>query len=92
MPLIFPTILKAVLFSVWVLVFEVIEHTIVGIVHGKGLAGGLDEMISKGWDEVLAWCLIMFVAFIPLFAYKEIGRVLGMDKMRGLLFRKRATT
>ena len=32
-------------------------------------------------------CLIIFVAFIPFFAVKELGRVLGEDKIRALFWR-----
>ncbi len=92
MPLIFPTLYKAVVFSLWVVVFKVLEYMIGGLVRGKGLAGGLDELMSKDWHELLAGCLVMFFAFIPLFAYREIGRVLGPDKIRALLFRKGAST
>jgi len=41
---------------------------------------------------LLARCLITFVAFIPFFAFKELGRVLGEDKIRTLFFRGRAAT
>jgi hypothetical protein len=40
-PSIFPTLYKAVMFSVWVGVFSVLEHTVGGVNHGKGLTGGL---------------------------------------------------
>ncbi len=89
-PLIFPTLYKAVVFSIWVAVFGVLEHTISGFWHGKGLAGGFDELMSKGGDELLARCLVTFFAFIPFFAFKQLGRVLGEGKIRGLFFRRRA--
>ena len=34
-------------------------------------------------------CLVIFVAFIPFFAFRELGRVLGEGKIRTLFFRKR---
>jgi len=89
-PLIFPTVYKALLFSVWAGVFTVLEHTIRGLRHGKGLAGGLDELMSKGKYELLAGCMVIFFAFIPFFAFKELGRVLGEGKIRGLFFRRKA--
>jgi hypothetical protein len=33
--------------------------------------------------------LIIFVAFIPFFGVKELGRVLGQDKIWALFFRRR---
>jgi hypothetical protein len=89
-PLIVPTLHKAVVFSLWVGVFSVLEHTIGGLLRGQGLAGGFEELMSKGRYELLARCLVTFVAFIPFFAFKELDRVLGEDKMRTLFFRGRA--
>jgi hypothetical protein len=91
-PLIYPTLYKAVVFSVWVAVFGVLEHTISGLLHGKGLVGGFDELMSKGRDALIARCLVTFFAFIPFFAFKELGRVLGEGKIRALFFRRRAAT
>jgi hypothetical protein len=68
----------------------VLEHTIGGLLRGHGLGGGVEELRSTGKYELLARCLITFVAFIPFFAFKELGRVLGEDKIRTLFFRGRA--
>jgi len=89
-PLIYPTLYKAVVFSLFVGVFTLIEHVIKGLWKGKGLMGGLVDFFGKGSHELLAGCLIIFVALIPFFAVKELGRVLGEDKIRTLFFRKRA--
>src|SRR5262249_4612833 len=70
-PLIVPTLYKAVVFSLWVGVFTVLEHTVEGLFHEHGLAGGVEELMRTGKYEVLARCLVMFCAFIPLFAFKE---------------------
>jgi len=91
-PLIVPTLYKAVVFSLWVGVFSVLEHTIEGLLRGQGLAGGFEELMSTGKYELLARCLVTFVAFIPFFALKELERVLGEGKIRTLLFRGRAAT
>ncbi len=87
-PLIFPTLYEAVVFSVWVAVFGVLEHTVGGLLHGKGLTGGLEELISKGRYELLARCLVTFFAFIPFFAFKQLGRVFGQSKIREMFFRR----
>ena len=91
-PLIVPTLYKAVVFSLWVGLFSVLEHTIGGLLRGHGLAGGVEELMRTGKYELLARCLITFVAFVPFFAFKELGRVLGEDNMRTLFFRGRAAT
>jgi len=89
-PLIYPALYKTVVFSLFVGIFTLIEHTIKGLWQGKGLTGGLVDFFGKGSHEVFAGCLIIFVALIPFFGVKELGRVLGEDKIRTLFFRRRA--
>jgi hypothetical protein len=89
-PLIVPTIYKAVIFSVFVLVFRVVEYAIKGLLHGDGLAAALVEFFAqKGIDEVLANLLVVLVTLIPFFAVKELGRVLGRERVAALFFRNR---
>jgi prepilin signal peptidase PulO-like enzyme (type II secretory pathway) len=89
-PLIYPTLYKTVVFTIFVAVFTLMEHAIKGLLTGKGFTGGLAEYFEKGPHEFFAGCLMLFVAFIPFFSVKELGRVLGQDKITALFFRKRA--
>jgi len=52
--------------------------------------GGLEEYFAKGPYEFLAGCLIFLVVLIPFFGVKELGRVLGGDKVQDLFFRRSA--
>jgi hypothetical protein len=87
-PLIVPTFYRVILFSVFALAFEVLEHITDAFLHGEDLQGTFQEMMSVGWDELLARTLVMLVAFIPLFAFTETARVLGEGKMRDLFVHK----
>jgi len=87
-PLIYSTLYKAVVFTFLVLVFNLIEHVIKGLWTGKGLAGGFAEFLDRWPHELLAGSLVIFVALIPFFAFKELGRVLGKEKIGALFFRK----
>ncbi len=89
-PLILPTLYKAVVFSIFVGLFAVVENTISGLMHGKGIAAGFHELMSTGRYELLARCMVMFVAFIPFFAFEELERVLGEGKLGKLFFRRRS--
>ena len=89
MPLIYPTLYKTVVFTLFVAVFTLTEHAIKGLWQGKGLMGGIDEYFEKGPHEFIAGCLMLFVAFIPFFGVKELGRVLGKEKIAALFFRRR---
>src|SRR5262249_31645933 len=87
-PLLGPTFFRTVLFSVWVGMFTVLEGTVRGLLHGKGLAAGVAELASKGRYELLAECVVMFCAFVPFFAFKELEGVLGKDELRDLFWRR----
>jgi hypothetical protein len=87
-PLIFATLYKSFIFTLWVALFALVESAIRGFLHGKGLAGAPDHLLSEGTHEFFAKALVVFVAFIPFFAFKELGRVLGKGKIWELFFRK----
>jgi hypothetical protein len=38
---------------------------------------------------LLAGGLVVFVTFIPFFAFRELGRVYGKDELRALFFLRR---
>ncbi|MBK8357853.1 MAG: hypothetical protein IPL15_02125 [Comamonadaceae bacterium] len=86
-PLIFPTLYKTLVFSALVAAFKVVEFGIKGLWQGVGFAGGLMLLSDKWSDELLANGLVLLVALIPFFAIKELGRVLGKDRLSSLFFR-----
>ena len=47
------------------------------------------DFFGKGPHELLANSLVVFVAFIPFFGVKELGRVLGKEKIQELFFQQR---
>ena len=87
-PLIVPTLYKVILFSLFALAFEVLERVIGGFFHGKDLLASLQEIMSAGWDELLARTLVLLVAFVPFFAFGEIARVLGEGSLSELFLHK----
>lgn len=88
-PLIYPTIYKTIIFSLLVGVFTLIEHVLKNLWKGKELTEGLADFFSKGPHELLAECLVIFVAFLPFFAFRELGQVLGEGRIWTLFFRRR---
>jgi hypothetical protein len=85
-PLIIPTLYKTMLFALFVLAFSILEHLTSGFLHGKDLARIFQELIHSRY-EILARVLMMFVAFIPFFAFGEAMRVIGEVKLFELFFR-----
>jgi hypothetical protein len=87
-PLIYPILYKALAFSILFLVFHYSEKVLIGLFHGKSVVQSLPH-----WGDGMAKALfcvvaILFVSLIPFFAYRELGRVIGEDELRTLMFKR----
>ena len=91
-PLIIPTLYKTVVFVLFCAIFKLLEHGVRGLVKGEGFLGGIVEYSQKGAHEILANSLVVFAALVPFFAVKELGRVLGEQRIRDLFFRRSAAS
>lgn len=80
-PLIVPVLYKSILFGVLVLLFGVVERLVEGWFHKQDIAAILQSIVSIGGHEICARMLILVVAFVPFFAFWEMGRVFGMRKL-----------
>jgi hypothetical protein len=89
-PLIFPTLYKTFSFSLLVLAFAVLEHFIEGFIHGQNFAAILQEIGAKGTD-IGAKVIVMFIAFIPMFAIWEISNLFKEGKLFALFFEQGGT-
>lgn len=89
-PLIVPVIYKSILFGMLVILFGVVEHLVEGWVRHEGLFGGLRKIADIGFDEFCARVLLLVVAFVPFFAFGELGRVMGIRRLTGIFFSKQA--
>jgi hypothetical protein len=89
-PLIVPTLYKTLWFSGLVFGFSVLEHLVVGWLHGKATGVILNEILDEGVWEILARTLVKVLALFPLLAVWEIGRVLGEGRLFELFFTKGA--
>ena len=88
-PLIVPVLYKSILFAILVLLFGVVEHLVEGWFHKAGPGGRSSRNRQLGGYELGARVLMLFVAFVPFFAFGEIGRVLGPQKLAAMFFGKR---
>jgi len=81
-PLIIPTLYNTVVFSLFALAFELVEHFVLGWIRGKNFTEVYNELLDKGWPHLVAATLVIFVAFLPFFAFRETERVLGEGKLK----------
>jgi hypothetical protein len=82
-PLILSTLWKTLIFGLFIAAFAVLERVVGAFIHHRPLA---DEFSFSGPDgyELLARIPLQVVALIPLFAFMELGRVLGEDRLEAL--------
>lgn len=89
-PLIVPAIYKSIVFALLVMLFGVVERLVVGWVHEQGVFAGLRELGELGPYEIGARALMLTVALAPFFAFAEIGRALGKDRLQVLFLSRQA--
>src|SRR5688572_21684462 len=87
-PLLLTATIKTLEFAVLIAVFHVVEEVIKSLFHGHTAGSALRELISRGLTEILARNLVVFCALAPFFAFRELRRVLGEEKLFNLLFRQ----
>jgi hypothetical protein len=85
-PLVYPILCKAVAFSALFLLFDVVEEVLVGIFKGKTIAESIPSIGGGSPSGVFFVGIILAIALIPFFAFREIGRALGERELHSLLF------
>jgi phosphatidylserine synthase len=90
-PLIYPILYKAFAFAVLLVAAHIGESVLVGLWHGKTAAESFPPVGGGTWPGAICVVVLMFVALIPFFAFREIGRVIGEDRLWALLFKRNAS-
>jgi hypothetical protein len=86
----FKVLQSSLVYGALVAVFAVLEHVVEGMVHGKTLAASLEAFWDTGVYEILGRGLVVFVAFLPFFAFWELGSLTGETKLFDYFFKKGA--
>jgi hypothetical protein len=88
-PLIVSTLYATLIFSAFALIFELIEHLILGVIHGKSAGEVFTEILEKGWPHLAGAALVIFVSFLPFFAFRALEREIGGGKLKDFFFKSR---
>jgi hypothetical protein len=88
-PLIWQIIHKSIAFLILVAGFTVIEEASVSFIHGKTFWESMAEVGGGTTEEMIATAIIMFLVFLPLFAYRALSEVLGDRALFRTLFEER---
>lgn len=85
-PLVASALWKSFMFGVLVFAFHIVEEGIKLLIHGSDLSRA-----SHGirFDELAARAIAVFFTFIPLFAFRELRRLIGEDEFQRLVFGSR---
>jgi hypothetical protein len=83
-PLYLAVLYKSFVFGLLVFVFHFVEEFIKRLIHGLP-AGTVVHDIDI--DDLIGKSIVIFCAFIPLFAFRELGRVIGENKLHALFLR-----
>jgi len=91
-PLIWSTLTRSVIFTIFLAIFNAFELTIRGYFSTYSTQGILDSLAHIGTAEYFGSSLIVFTSFIPFFAFKELSRVLGNKVILDLFTKGRSVT
>lgn len=86
-PLIVPIALRSIGFALLLVCAYAIEETGIGLWKGKSFAESLPAIGGGGLRGFTIVAVIMAVALVPYFTFRELGRVLGRERLRNLLLR-----
>jgi hypothetical protein len=80
-PLYQAVLYKSVIFGLLVFAFHLLEEFVKRIIHGDPFGTVWHNLRI---DDLIARSLIIFCAFVPLFAFTELRRALGEEKLYAL--------
>lgn len=88
-PLIWPTLHKSALFLVVVAVLNVIEEVVVGLFDGRSIWQSIAGMGGGSLEQFVGGLLLLFLIFLPYFAIRSLGTVMGEKSLTRLFFVER---
>lgn len=87
-PLILTILFEAIFCTGVFLAFHVIERLIVAVVHGNPITLDAVSVGGGGMLGLVIVVVILFVSLLPFFAFKNVARVIGPERMRQILLHR----
>ena len=85
-PLIWPTLHKSFAFLVLLMVLNVIEEVVVGLIHHRTILDSIADIGGGTIEQMIATSVIMLLILIPFFAFHTLGEIVGEDNLIQLFF------
>ena len=86
-PLIVPIAIDAALFALLFLAVHVLEHVLVGVIRGESGPSSVPAVGQGGLAGAITAAVILFFALLPYFTFMNLSRVIGPDRLTGLLLK-----
>lgn len=90
-PLVYLILYQSVVFAVFFICFDILEKVVVDLLKGRGILQDLTIVGGGSIEGTAIVAVIITVALIPYFAFREIGRAIGIRELNTLLFRRRTS-
>lgn len=88
-PLIYPTLLKSLVFAILLTILRVLKEVAVRLFKGHSFEESLKALVDHNAKVVVAAGAIMFVMLIPFFAFTELSRHFGEGRLGRLFLHSR---
>jgi hypothetical protein len=85
-PLIWQTLYRSVAFLVVVVILDIIEEIIVGLIHGRTVGQRIARLGGGTLEQMVATLVIVFLLFFRYFAFRSLAEVLGEGVLSRLFF------
>ena len=86
-PLIWPVLYKSLAFVALLLVLNVFEEIVVGLMHDRAVADSIAEVAGGTLDQVIATSLVGLIILIRFFAFRALGEIVGEDNLIRVFFK-----
>ena len=80
-PLLWSVLHKSLVFAMLFIAVHYLESVLVGRFHGDTLRASVPAVGGGGIAGLLCTALLMFVALIPFFAFRDVNRALGDNRL-----------
>ncbi len=79
-------LLESLLLAVLFICFHVAERAVVGLLERETAAESVPAIGGGGLAGVVCVAVILFVALIPFFAFRNVSRELGPGQLHAMMF------
>jgi hypothetical protein len=85
-PLVYPILGESFILTAVFICFHVVEHIVIGLFQGETIAASVPAIGGGGLAGLVCVAVILFIALIPFFAFRNVSRELGTGQLNAMLF------